>query len=83
VLTRETDIARNISKLKPLIDTVALKLGRQVSYDSDGNPGQRFNNSIDAISGLDYSWIPLSDYGGIPVTGIHFVMNDVKILTSL
>jgi len=83
ILTKDIDIARTFSKMKPFIDTVALKLGRQVSYDSDGNPGQRFNNTIDAFDGLDYSWIPSSDYGGVLVTGLHFVMSGVKILTSL
>jgi hypothetical protein len=83
ILTTNMDFARTMSLMKPFIDTVALELGRQISYDSDSNPGQKFNNTIDTFSGLDYSWIASADYGGVLVTGLHFIMTDVKILTSL
>lgn len=82
VLTRRTDLARDFAIVKPLIDTVSDALLRQVSYDSDGNAGGLFNNTIQTFSSLSYSWIT-SDYGGVPVVGYHFLMNDVKILVNL
>jgi hypothetical protein len=84
ILTVNMDIARCIAEMKPYIDTVALALGRQVSYDSDGNPGQQFNASIETFESLDYLWVPAgTDYGGVQVVGLHFTLNQVKILTSL
>jgi len=82
VLTKEIDIARAIAPVKPLIDTVSDALLREVSYDSDGNPGDRFNNSISTFARVSYSWVQ-SDYGGVPVIGYHFLMEDVKILVNL
>lgn len=83
ILSKDMDKARVIEKIKPFIDTVSMSLIRQVSYDSDGNPGQRFNNTISTFESVTYSFIPEADYGGVPVTGYHFQMNGVKLLTSL
>jgi len=83
ILTKEIDIARSIERMKPLIDTVSMAFGREISYDSDGSPGDQFNNTIETFSTLDYSWIPQTDYAGIQVIGLHFVMNNTKILVNL
>lgn len=78
VLTTRTDLARDIQKLKPYIDTVADAL---ISEVSDG--GTLFTNTINTFGSLSYSWIQNADYGGVPVVGYHFLMNDVKILVNL
>ena len=83
VLTKNTDFARCIAEMKPYIDTVSMAFGRQISYDAAGNPGPQFNGTIETFSTLDYSWVPISDFGGVPVIGLHFVMNQVKILVNL
>lgn len=83
ILSKDIDKARVIEKIKPFVDSISIALIRQVSYDSDGNPGQRFNNTISTFESVTYSFIPEADYGGVPVTGYHFQMNNVKLLTSL
>lgn len=83
VLTKNMDLARAIETMKPLIDTVPTALIREVSYDSDGDPGGQFNNNISTFASLTYQFIPQGDYGGVPVIGYHFAMNDVKILVNL
>ena len=69
--------------LKPLIDAVSMAMIRQVSYDSDGDPGQAFNNSVETFARISYTWIPLIDYGGVPVVGFRFLLEQVKIHTNL
>lgn len=81
-LTKEIDIARATATMKPLIDTIPTALIQEVSYDSDGNPGDCFNASINTFARVSYSWLQ-SDYGGVPVIGYHFLMEDVKIITNL
>ena len=83
ILTKDIDIAKSLKTLKPLIDTVSLAFIRQVAYDSNGNPGQAFNNSIETFIRLSYMWIPLTDYGGVPVVGFRFLMEGAKIHTNL
>jgi hypothetical protein len=83
ILTTDTDFAKALARLRPLIGSVSLRLGREISYDSNGNPGQQFSNSIDTFSELTYSWMPVTDFGGVPVVGLHFVMNDTKIQVDL
>lgn len=84
VLTTNIDMARTFARMKPFIDTVSMALAREISYDSNGNPGDQFNNTIETFDDLDYSWVPVgTDYGGVQVTGLHFIMTDVKILVPL
>ncbi len=83
VLTKDTDLARSMERLKPLVDTVPDALIREVSFDSDGDPGGLFNQSISTFGAFTYNWIPLTDYGGVPVIGYHLMMEDVKILVNL
>jgi hypothetical protein len=77
ILTRRTDLARNIAALKPLVDTVSNALMTEVS-----SSGDVFSGTMDTFGSLSYSWIT-SDYGGVGVVGYHFLMNDVKILVNL
>lgn len=84
ILTVNIDPARCIAQMKPFLDTVSMALSRQVSYDSDGNAGGQFNHSIETFVNLDYTMVLTpADYGGVPVLGIHFTMNQAKILTDL
>lgn len=83
VLTKNTDYARAMAITKPFIDIVAHALEVEVSYDSDGNPGGLFNNSISTFTAMSYIEIPLTDYGGVPVLGYRCLMEDVKIRTNL
>lgn len=84
VLTTKLDFARAIAQMKPYIDTVSMAFGREISYDSDGAPGSQFNNTIETFESIDYSWVPIgTDYGGVQVVGLHFIMNRVKILVPL
>lgn len=82
-LSTDMDKARTLERLKPFLDTIPLALLRQVSFDTNGNPGQRFNNTIETFESLTYSFIPQGDYGGVPICGYHFSMNKTKILTGL
>ena len=83
ILTKNTDLARAINRIIPMIDIVAHAVEFQVSYDSDDNVGGLFNNTIDTFSRFTYSYIPLTDFGGVPVIGYHCMMEDVKIRTNL
>jgi hypothetical protein len=83
VLTKDLDIARSIARLRPLIDSVPLLLIAQVSFDSNGNVGQQFNNTIETFEEVTYNWIPLTDYGGVPVVGLHFAMTNAKVMVNL
>lgn len=82
VLTVRSDLARDIARVKPFIDLVSTALLSEMTYDSDGTLGDVFNNSIDTFGTLTYAWIA-TDYGGTPVVGYHFVMEDVKIKVNL
>lgn len=77
VLTKRTDLARNIATVKPFIDTVSNALIGEVSVG-----GTLFSNTINTFGSLSYSWVS-SDYAGVAVVGYHFMMNDVKILVNL
>ncbi len=83
ILTKNTDLQRAISRIMPIIDIVGHACEFQVSYDSDGNVGGQFNNSMDTFDRFTYSYIPLVDYGGVPVIGYHCVLENVKIRTNL
>ena len=83
VLSKDIDLARTLQALKPLLDTIPNALIREVSYDSDGNPGDMFSNSVSTFNRVSFSEIPLTDYGGVPVIGYRFTMEDVKILVNL
>lgn len=83
VLTKNIDFARCIREMKPYIDTVSMRFTREVSYDSDGTPGGQFNKTMETFSDITYAWVPMSDYGGVAVIGLHFSLNNVKILTNL
>lgn len=82
-LTKDMDKAKTIERIKPYVDSIPLALLRQVSFDNSGNPGQRFGDTISTFESVSYSFIPEADYGGVPVCGYHFQMNNVKLLTSL
>jgi len=77
VLTTRTDLARNIAALKPFIDTVANALMLEVSTGGD-----MFSSTIETFGRLSYSWVA-TDYGGVPVVGYHFVMEETKIQVNL
>jgi hypothetical protein len=83
VLTKDTDIARAIGRLRPLIDSVPSPLIAEVSYASNGTPGGQFSNTIETFEEVTYAWIPLTDYAGIPVVGLHFVMTNAKVMVNL
>ena len=82
VLRQRTDLARDMTALYPLIDSIPNALMLQVSYDSDGTPGSQFNDSIETFGNLSYSLIQ-SDYGGTPVIGYRFIMEETKIQVNL
>lgn len=82
VLTKRMDLARDLARLKPLIDLVAHSISLQFSYDGSGNVGQRFGDSLQTASNIVYSIVE-KDYGGVPIIGYHMTMNGSKILTEL
>lgn len=75
ILTKRSDLARDIGRIKPLIDLVSNKLISEVTHG-----GTFFNNTLKTYESLTYVYIPLSEYAGEEVIGYHFVMNGVKIL---
>lgn len=77
VLTRRIDLARDIARVKPFIDTVSAALISEVS-----GSGDQFSDTIETFGRLSYSWLS-TDYGGTAVVGYHFLMEDVKILVNL
>ena len=77
VLTVRIDLARDIARMKPFIDTVANALMKEVSTGGD-----MFTNSVETFSKLSYSWIA-TDYAGVSVVGYHFMMEDTKIQVNL
>lgn len=83
VLTKDTDIARAIARLRPLIDSVPAPLIAEVSYASNGAVGGQFSNTIETFEEVTYTWIPLTDYAGIPVVGLHFAMTNAKVMVNL
>lgn len=83
ILTKDMDKARTIERIKPFVDSVPVALIRQISYDTNGNPGQRFGNTIQTFEDIFYNFIPDADYGGVAVCGYHFSMNNTKILVNL
>lgn len=82
VLTRRTDLARDLARLKPLLDLVAHAISLQFSYDNSGNVGQRFSNSLQTVTDIPYAIVE-KDYGGVPIIGYHMIMRNAKILTEL
>lgn len=82
LLTVRSDLARDIARVKPYIDTISNALLSEMTYDSDGNQGGIFNNSIDTFGSLTYQQVS-TDYGGVPVIGYQFTMEDVKIKVNL
>lgn len=82
ILTRRTDLARDLARLKPLLDLVAYAISVQFSYDSLGNVGQRFENSLQTVEELPYTFIE-RDYGDVPVIGYQMTIMNAKILTNL
>lgn len=74
VLTVRSDMARDIARVRPLIDLVANKILSEVIPG-----GTFFNNAFNAFDSLQYSWIQ-SDYAGLDLVGYHFLMIDVKVL---
>ena len=82
VLRQRTDLARDMMVLYPLIDSIPNALMLEVSYNSSGTPGSQFNDSIETFGNLSYSLIQ-SDYGGTPVIGYRFIMEETKIQVNL
>jgi len=71
VLTKRTDLARDMARIKPFIDTVKTALladttlsGKAQTYDS-----------------LSYELVN-TDYASVPVIGYKFILNNVKILAD-
>lgn len=82
VLTTRTDLERNMTVLEPFLDSVPLALLREISYDSSGNPGQQFGQTIEIFESISYTWIQ-TDYGGTPAVGYQFTMENTKIQVNL
>lgn len=82
ILSKNTDLARAMTIIRPFVDIVSHALEVEVSYDSDSNPGGLFNQSINTFARFTYSFLQ-SDFGGVPVIGYHCFMEDVKIRTNL
>lgn len=84
VLIPQTDLARDLAKLTPFIDTISAALVGQVS-----GTGGRFGNTISTFDTLRYKYIGNVQYGdsasyaGVPMRGYSFTMENVKILVSM
>lgn len=78
VLIPKTDLARDLAKLTPFIDTVSAALVGQVS-----GTGARFGGTISAFDTLRIKYVGDVDYAGVPMRGYSFTMENVKILVSL
>jgi hypothetical protein len=77
ILTRRVDLARDLARLKPLIDLVANAISQEFSYGGD-----RFDNSLQTMEQIPYSYIE-RDYAGVSVIGYHMSIDNAKILTNL
>ena len=77
VLTTRTDLARDMARLEPFLDTIPNALLSEMT-----DSGDIFSNSIETFGALTYAFIS-TDYGGTPVIGYRFVMEGVKIQVNL
>ena len=77
VLTTRTDLARDMARIIPFLDLIPTALLSEMT-----DSGDIFSNSIETFGKLTYSFIS-TDYGGTPVIGYRFVMEDVKIQVDL
>jgi hypothetical protein len=78
VLIPKNDLARDLAKLTPFIDTISAALVGQVS-----GTGARFSSTISAFESLRIKYLGDVDYAGVPMRGYSFTMENVKILVSL
>lgn len=71
VLTKRTDLARDMARVKPFVDTVKTALLADPTITGTAQ-------TFDSIS---YELIN-TDYASVPVIGYKFTMNNVKILAD-
>jgi len=78
LLIPRRDIALDMETLLPFVDSIPNALLSEVSTGGDV-----FSGTIDTFGFISVEFIPSMDYGGVQHIGYNFVMNEVKILTSL
>ncbi len=69
VLTKRTDLSRDMARIKPFIDSVASALLADVT----------FAGTVQTFESVSYELI-MPDYASVPVIGYKFVINRAKIL---
>jgi hypothetical protein len=69
LLTKRTDLARDMARIKPFVDTIPAALLADPT----------FGGTLQTFESITYELIT-PDYGGVPVIGYKFTMNNVKIL---
>lgn len=78
LLTVRRDIEIDMAVLTPFLDTVPAALVGEVSIGGDV-----FSGTINTFENLRLEFLPLYDYGGVPMIGYRFIMENVKLLVSL
>lgn len=76
ILTKRTDLARNILFVKPFIDTVTSALLYEITP-----AGTQFNGKVTTFGLIRYEWINVV-YAKVVYTGYRFTMENVKILIN-
>lgn len=71
VLTKRTDLSRDMAKVKPFLDLVPAALLADPTLTATA---QTFDN-------ITYELL-VTDYGGVPMIGYKFSINGIKVLTA-
>jgi hypothetical protein len=70
VLTKRTDQARDMARVKPFIDLIPSALLADPTL----------GGTVQTFDGIDYDLYPNDDYAGVPVFGYVFTIKNAKIL---
>jgi hypothetical protein len=69
VLTKRTDLARDMATIKPFIDLLATALLADTT----------FGGTVQTFDSVTYEFMS-TDYASVPMIGYQFILNNVKIL---
>lgn len=78
MLIPRTDLARDMARILPYVDTIPAALMGEVS-----GTGDKFTSTIETFRAIDFEFLPAVDYAGVQHIGYRFILRDVKILVNL
>lgn len=78
LLTPRRDLALDMAILLPFVDSIPAALLAEVS---DG--GDIFSGNIETFGSIAITFLPGVDFGGVPMIGYRFSMENVKLQVNL